>query len=83
MILLGLGLLKNILCLFDDEVLPLEFGHLVANNVTYGHRFMASFQLIVKTSMIIELELTKNYVMLDRIERQEIIWQQLQSCAKK
>jgi len=75
--------LKNILCLFDNEVLPIEFGHLVANNLSFGHRFMAGNQIAVKSFEEYKLTLKENFVVLDRLERQNIIWQQLQDLAKE
>lgn len=33
--------LHRIVCMFDAEVIPAQFGHLTAGNVTYGHRFLA------------------------------------------
>ena len=32
--------LQNILCLFDGKVVPVSFGHITANDNTYGHRFL-------------------------------------------
>ncbi len=34
--------LRNILCLLDNAVVPVTFGHLTANNRTWGHRFLSS-----------------------------------------
>lgn len=75
--------LKNILCLFDNEVLPVEFGHLIVNNLSFGHRFMAGNQITVKSFEEYKLILKENFVVLDRLERQNIIWQQLQDLAKE
>ena len=75
--------LKNILCLFDGEVLPLKYGYLEANNITYGHRFMANSEVIIRNFEDYKTKLTENYVILDRNKRQEIIWQQLQDLAQR
>jgi glycyl-tRNA synthetase beta chain len=32
--------LRNILCLFGEEILPVKYGHLSANNFSFGHKFM-------------------------------------------
>ncbi len=33
--------LHRMVCLLDDKVVPVQFAHLTASNVTEGHRFMA------------------------------------------
>ncbi|MCC8416801.1 MAG: glycine--tRNA ligase subunit beta [Rickettsia endosymbiont of Gnoriste bilineata] len=33
--------LRNILCIFDGEILAIKYGHLTANNITFGHRFLS------------------------------------------
>ncbi len=65
--------LKNILCLFDGEVLPFAYAHLVANNKTYGHRFMAYHELEVSSFERYQKLLLDNFVVLDREERKEMI----------
>ena len=40
--------LKNILCVFDEEIIPFKLGHLTANNSTFGHRFMSPKEILVK-----------------------------------
>lgn len=41
--------LQSLLCLFDEEVIPVSFGHLTAGNTTFGHRFLAPEAIIIKT----------------------------------
>ncbi len=33
--------IRNILCIFDGEILAIKYGHLTANNITFGHRFLS------------------------------------------
>lgn len=73
--------LKNILCLLDDKILPIKFGHLTANNITYGHRFMSQGEIIIKDWQDYVDKLEHNYVILDRKRRQNLIEQQLQQLA--
>jgi glycyl-tRNA synthetase beta chain len=73
--------LKNILCIFDEEILPFEYGHLVANNITYGHRFMAPDTIKVKNFTEYEKALENSYVMLCRHEREDYIKNELQKAA--
>ncbi|AIL65722.1 Glycine--tRNA ligase beta subunit [Rickettsiales bacterium Ac37b] len=66
--------LKNILCLFDKCVLPVNFAHLVANNITFGHRFMAEQQnIVVDSFQDYKQKLLENYVVVDSNKRREII----------
>ena len=65
--------LRNILCLFNNEILPIQFGHLIANNITFGHRFMSNGRLEIKNFADYKEKLRQNYVIFDRLERQELI----------
>ncbi|KJV92739.1 glycine--tRNA ligase subunit beta [Rickettsia bellii] len=65
--------LRNILCIFDSEILPLQFGHLAANNVTFGHRLTDNKKLEVTDFEDYKTKLTENYVILERLKREEII----------
>lgn len=65
--------LKNILCVFDGEVIPFKLGHLTANNITFGHRFMSPKQISVKDFAGYKKDLEENFVILDREERKAII----------
>lgn len=61
--------LKNILCVFDGEVIPFKLGHLTANNITFGHRFMNPKQITVENFAGYKKDLEENFVILDREER--------------
>ncbi|MDA9163628.1 glycine--tRNA ligase subunit beta, partial [Rickettsiaceae bacterium] len=65
--------LKNILCIFDGEVVPFEYGHLVANNKAYGHRFMSAAEQTVNGFDDYKKKLTDNFVVLDAAERRDLI----------
>lgn len=65
--------LRNILCIFDGEVLPLQFGHLTANNITYGHRLTDNKKLEVTDFEDYKNKLSENHVILERTKREEII----------
>lgn len=68
--------LKNILCTLDGKVLPVEFAGLKANNITYGHRFLAPAKIEVQDFSSYENALKKAYVVLDANERREKILEQ-------
>lgn len=61
--------LKNILCVFDGEVIPFKLGHLIANNTTFGHRFMNPKQITVENFAGYKKDLEENFVILEREER--------------
>ncbi|MCC8462564.1 MAG: glycine--tRNA ligase subunit beta [Rickettsia endosymbiont of Ecitomorpha arachnoides] len=65
--------LRNILCIFDGEVLSLQFGHLTANNITYGHRLTDNKKLEVTDFEDYKNKLSENHVILERTKREEII----------
>ncbi|CAK6510014.1 MAG: Glycine--tRNA ligase beta subunit [Rickettsia helvetica] len=65
--------LRNILCIFDGTVLPLQFGHLTANNITYGHRLTDNKKLEVIDFEDYKSKLSENHVILERTKREEII----------
>ncbi len=65
--------LRNILCIFDGEILPLQFGHLTANNITYGHRLTDNKKLEVTDFEDYKNKFSENHVILERTKREEII----------
>ena len=65
--------LRNILCIFDGEVLPLQFGHLTANNITYGHRLTDNKKLELTDFEDYRNKLLGNHVILERTKREEVI----------
>lgn len=81
--------LKNILCIIDDgssqssaEVVDLEYGHLKANNLTFGHRFASSGSLEINSINEYEQILDKNFVILSRQKRLDMITEGLREAAK-
>ncbi|RYE06330.1 MAG: glycine--tRNA ligase subunit beta [Rickettsiaceae bacterium] len=73
--------LRNVLCLFDGKTLPIKLAHLIANDITYGHRFIAPKKIIIKSWLDYLNLLTANHVIVDRIERRKIINQQFATIA--
>ena len=67
--------LQNILCLFDGTVVDVKtHAHgLRANNVTYGHRFLAPDRITVSSFDDYRDKLRAAYVVLDPRERKTII----------
>jgi glycyl-tRNA synthetase beta chain len=65
--------LRSILCLFDGEVVPVEFGPLRARAITYGHRFLAPAPIEVRNFQDYCRKLAAAYVRLEGAERQQAI----------
>jgi glycyl-tRNA synthetase beta chain len=74
--------LHNILCIFDGEVLPLKYGHLSANNKTFGHRFLSEGEIVIENFKDYCDKLKINFVILDIEERKKIITEQADSMAE-
>jgi glycyl-tRNA synthetase beta chain len=65
--------LRGILCLFDGEVVPLEFGPLRAGAATRGHRFLAPAPIEARDFEDYRRKLAAAYVRLDGAERRRAI----------
>lgn len=65
--------LHNILCLLDDAVVPVRFGHLTANNQTFGHRFHAPEAITVARPADYVATLERAQVMVDPEARKAAI----------
>lgn len=65
--------LINILCIFDGKVIDFNLGHLKANNLSYGHRFMSPSSFVVNNFNEYKKQLEDNLVILDQATRQEYI----------
>ncbi len=65
--------IRSMLCLLDDKVIPVQFGHIRANNRTYGHRFIAPQQIAIQNTCEYITKLKDAYVILNQKERKRII----------
>jgi glycyl-tRNA synthetase beta chain len=75
--------LHNIACLFGGEVLPIEFGHLKANDNSFGHRFMAPDSFKIKDLKDYSEQLDSKKVILDSERRKRIIWERAEKLAEE
>lgn len=69
--------LKNILCLLDSEILPVNYGHLQANNFSYGHKFMKFEKFSVNNPEEYFTKLGEYLVIADDSKRKEMILQSI------
>ncbi|MDA0262049.1 MAG: glycine--tRNA ligase subunit beta, partial [Proteobacteria bacterium] len=65
--------LHTILCVFDGAAVPFTFGHLVAANMTAGHRIHQPHRIIVNNVSDYRLYLDAAKVMFDQQERERVI----------
>ena len=75
--------LKNICCLLDSEVVPVSFGHLTSNNLTYGHRFLSGEAITLAHPNEYEDALSEAYVMADAGKRKANILHFAEAAAKR
>ncbi|WP_375359145.1 glycine--tRNA ligase subunit beta [Candidatus Tisiphia endosymbiont of Neophilaenus lineatus] len=73
--------LRNILCIFDGEILAIKYGHLTANNITFGHRFLSPELITIDSFSEYQNKLRESNVIIDQEERKEIIKSQLSKIA--
>ncbi len=65
--------IRNILAIFEGNVLNCEFANLKANNKTFGHLLAGKKSLQIVDFADYKKQLEKNFVILDWFERREII----------
>ena len=70
--------LRNILCIFDGKIVPIRYHHLVANNITYGHRLLSPNAITVTNFDEYQKQLKENYIIFDHSVRQSEIKKQIE-----
>ncbi|MDX2221479.1 MAG: glycine--tRNA ligase subunit beta, partial [Rhodospirillaceae bacterium] len=73
--------LHGILCLFDGQVVPVNFAGLTAGNTTRGHRFLAPGAITVTGYADYVAKLRQALVIVDPAERAKIIADRLAALA--
>ena len=69
--------LKNILCLLGGKILPIQYGHLTANDLTFGHKFFFGQSMQARSFDAYKKLLRENCVILAKQERKQIIMEQI------
>ncbi len=67
--------LHRITCLLDSEIVEVKFAHLIASNVTEGHRFLSPAPITISHAEKYETLLKAAHVMVDYAARKEVIRQ--------
>ncbi|MFT6332945.1 MAG: glycyl-tRNA synthetase beta chain, partial [Lentimonas sp.] len=74
---------RNILVIFNNEILKVDFANLAANNKTFGHLLLGKKSLQVTDFKDYKKQLEDNFVILDWNERREIIANEIKEIDKK
>ncbi|WP_168464823.1 glycine--tRNA ligase subunit beta [Wolbachia endosymbiont of Ctenocephalides felis wCfeT] len=76
--------IKSILCILNDEIIPVSFAGVTASNVTYSHRFLSNSEpLTVNTPKDYFELLEKNNVILHGDKRKQFILDQINKFTKE
>lgn len=75
--------IRWIVSLFNDEIVAFEFEGISVSNITKGHRFLGSSNILINNVDEYKELLKKNYVILDQNERKEIIKYSAERLAKE
>lgn len=65
--------IRNILCIFDEQIIDIKFAGLKSNNLTYGHFLNSLEPLKIKYPQDYTNILRDNFVIVDQNERKEKI----------
>ncbi|OEY86441.1 glycine--tRNA ligase subunit beta [Wolbachia pipientis] len=75
--------IKSILCMLDNEVIPVSFAGITASNITSGHRFLSKDEFLIIRSPADYLEvLEENNVILNQDKRKKCIVDQINKFAQ-
>jgi len=74
--------IRWIVLLFGADVLPLTLGGVEAGNISRGHRFLGSQEIVLTGAAEYEATLEKECVIVDPDKRRELIWAQVQAVAE-
>jgi glycyl-tRNA synthetase beta chain len=75
--------LTSVICLFDDEVVPLPLDQVAVGRSTRGHRFLSPGEICVRNAGDYRDRLRDAHVILDREHRKEIILKDLERVAAR
>ena len=74
--------IHSILCLFGNDIIPVEFAGLNASNTTSGHRFLTPAEITINEPSEYESKLRAAKVILNREERLKFIAEKANELAK-
>ncbi|WP_028307590.1 glycine--tRNA ligase subunit beta [Desulfitibacter alkalitolerans] len=75
--------IRWLVCLYGNEIIPIEVEGVVSGRATQGHRFLGKKHIELPDAFSYFSRLEENYVIVDQDKRQDIIWKQIQDLARK
>lgn len=75
--------IHSIVCLLNDKIIPINIGHIIASNKTYGHKFMHNEEIKVNSPEDYFEKLKKAYVIISQEKREEIIKTEVEKVCEK
>jgi len=75
--------IRNILCIFDNKILPVIFGAIKSNDISFGHRFLSPQNFKVKNFQDYKAKLEARHVVLEQSERKKIILDSVEKILKQ
>lgn len=73
--------IRWLLALFGQQVVPFELANINTDRYTFGHRFLTDGQIEVMDASDYFVKIRAAYVLVDPLERKEVIWRQIQDLA--
>jgi len=73
--------IRYFVCLMDEEVIDFEIEGIKTGNITKGHRFLGSSEIVINTPDEYEAKLKENFVILDDEQRKGLILEQCKAVA--
>lgn len=65
--------IRTLISIWNDEILPLEFGGIVADRKSRGHRFLFDGEIEVRSAVDYEATLASAYVVVDKDIRKKLV----------
>jgi len=73
--------IRYFVCLMDEEVIDFEIEGIKTGNITKGHRFLGSSEIVINTPDEYEAKIKENFVILDDEQRKALILEQCKAVA--
>ncbi|WP_417202044.1 glycine--tRNA ligase subunit beta [Acetoanaerobium sticklandii] len=73
--------IRYFVCLMGEEVVDFEIEGIKTGNITKGHRFLGSSEIVINTPDEYEAKLKENFVILDDEQRKALILEQCKAVA--
>ena len=69
--------IRWLLALYGEQVIPFASAGLAAGNITYGHRFISNYPIIVEDPDDYFEKIDQAKIIIDQSQRQKVIWERI------